>query len=116
MRHRSIELQYHFTHNQLFLRYYQTYAHPCLVARRADRLNELALELRTRCGIEVQAIAADLSTPEGQAELESETEHLDVGLLVASAGYGTSVPLLQVNLRQERNILHLNCSRSSNSA
>ena len=56
-----------------------------MVARRADRLNELALELRTRCGVEVLTIAADLSTPEGQAEFESETEHLDVGLLVASA-------------------------------
>ncbi len=80
-----------------------------VVARRAERLNELALELRARCGVEVLAIAADLSTPEGQAKLESETEHLDVGLLVASAGYGTSGPLLQANLRQERNMLDLNC-------
>ncbi len=80
-----------------------------IVARRADRLNELALELRTRYGVEVQMLAVDLSTPEGLAELASATEPINVGLLVASAGYGTSGPLLRANLRQERNMLDLNC-------
>ena len=80
-----------------------------VVARRADRLNELEHELRARYSVEILIVAADLSTPDGQAELERATEHLDVGLLIASAGYGTSGPLLQANLRQENNMLELNC-------
>ena len=79
------------------------------VARRADRLNELARKIRAKRGTEVLVVAADLSTPEGRAELERATEPVDVGLLVASAGYGTSGPLLQANLKQERNMLDLNC-------
>jgi short-subunit dehydrogenase len=80
-----------------------------LVARRADRLNELAHELRTRNGIQVVVCAEDLSTAEGRAEVERATASLNVGLLVASAGYGTSGPLLRANLPQERNMLDLNC-------
>jgi len=80
-----------------------------LVARRADRLNELSHEVRARHGTEALVIAADLSTPEGLAEVESVTESVDVGILVASAGYGTSGPLLQASLKQERNMLDLNC-------
>lgn len=80
-----------------------------VAARSADRLNELASRIRAKQGVEVVAIAADLSTPEGRAELERVTESLDVGLLVAAAGFGTSGPLLQADLGQERNMLDLNC-------
>jgi short-subunit dehydrogenase len=80
-----------------------------LVARRAPQLHQLADEIRTRYGVQALIIVADLSTLEGRAEVESATKHIDVGLLVASAGYGTSGPLLQADLRQERNMLDLNC-------
>ncbi len=79
------------------------------VARRADRLDELAHRIRAKHGTEVLVVAADLSAPEGLAELERTTQGMDIGLLVASAGYGTSGPLLQANLKQERNMLDLNC-------
>jgi short-subunit dehydrogenase len=80
-----------------------------VVARSADRLNALADNLRARHGIQVLVIAADLSTPEGRTELERATESLDIGLLITSAGYGTSGPLLEANIGQERNMLELNC-------
>ncbi len=80
-----------------------------VVARRADRLNELALTLRSRFGVDVLVIAADLSTPRGLAEVADSTSQIDVGLFVASAGYGTSGPLLKANLSHERNMLELNC-------
>lgn len=80
-----------------------------LVARRADRLNVLADELRMRCGIAVLTLPLDLSTAAGINELTTATANIDAGLIVASAGYGTSGPLLQSNLIQERNMLDLNC-------
>ena len=80
-----------------------------LVARRGDRLNELAAVLRQQHKTETLVLPADLSTPEGLAGVHSATEKLDVGLFVASAGYGTSGPLIQANLDHERNMLDVNC-------
>lgn len=80
-----------------------------VVARRADRLNQLAREIRNKCAIDVRVIATDLSTTEGIQKVERMTADLDVGLLVASAGYGTSGSLLESNLEQEHNMFELNC-------
>lgn len=80
-----------------------------LVARRAGPLTALADKILASHSTKVQVITADLSTPEGLIEVERVTGPMDVGLLVASAGYGTSGPLLQADLKQERNMLDLNC-------
>ncbi len=80
-----------------------------VVARRADRLHELAQTTRAKHGVEVVVVAEDLSSTAGLAELHRVTAPLDIGLLVASAGYGTSGPVLQADLLQERNMLDLNC-------
>lgn len=60
-----------------------------LVARREDRLNRLAEELR-RPGIEVVVLPADLSSPDAPAALcaACEARGLAVDLLVNNAGYG----------------------------
>ena len=59
-----------------------------LVARRADRLEELAAQLRQDHGVEVETLPADLSTPEGveatAARLAAEPA---IDLLVNNAGY-----------------------------
>ena len=60
-----------------------------LTARRADRLEELAQELRTRYGVAVDVVPADLSTDEGigrVGRILAEDPALD--LLVNNAGYG----------------------------
>jgi short-subunit dehydrogenase len=80
-----------------------------VVARRTGLLAEMAHKIPAKYGTQVQVIAADLSTADGLVELQRATEAVDAGLLVASAGYGTSGPLLQANLKQERNMLDLNC-------
>ena len=41
--------------------------------------------------------------------LLSETSHLDIGLLVASAGYGTSGSILQTSVHAELDMLQVNC-------
>ena len=60
-----------------------------LVARRRDRLEELAKELGTKHGVRTEVVPADLSTPEGLAAVEGRiaaTGTLD--LLVNDAGFG----------------------------
>ena len=80
-----------------------------LVARRGERLEQLAADIKKRHTIETRVIPADLSAAEGRAAVEQETRDLDVGLLVAGAGFGTSGPLLSANLGVERNMLEVNC-------
>jgi short-subunit dehydrogenase len=80
-----------------------------LVARRRDRLQELANELIGRHQVATRVLAADLGSDEGRASVERETVDLDVGLLVAAAGFGTSGPLFRSNREREREMLHVNC-------
>jgi len=80
-----------------------------LVARRGDRLQQLADAIRQKHGVETRIIAADLSVAEGRNEMIDKTSDLDVGLLVAAAGFGTSGSLLAANLEAERNMLEVNC-------
>jgi hypothetical protein len=76
-----------------------------LVARRHERLAELEVEL----GVDSKIVAVDLGTPEGLATLERETLQLDVGLLVASAGFGTSGPFLEAPRDAELSMIDVNC-------
>ncbi|HDT13608.1 MAG TPA: SDR family oxidoreductase [Candidatus Aminicenantes bacterium] len=60
-----------------------------LVARRLDRLEALAGELRAKNGIEVEVVQADLVTDEGIGRVEAAiTAHPALDLLVNNAGYG----------------------------
>jgi short-subunit dehydrogenase len=59
-----------------------------VVARRSQRLEELAARLRTRHGIKVSVHQADLSAAGAAQELVDATASLDIGLLVSNAGFG----------------------------
>lgn len=63
-----------------------------LTARRLDRLEALAIELRAAHGVDVACIAADLADPAAPAALQAEIERrgIVVGTLVNNAGYGLS--------------------------
>ncbi|HEX6162304.1 MAG TPA: SDR family oxidoreductase [Vicinamibacterales bacterium] len=69
-----------------------------LTARRGDRLEALAAELRHKHGVATHTIVADLSQPNASAQIASElaARHLKVDLLVNNAGYG--VPGSYVNV------------------
>lgn len=80
-----------------------------LVARRAERLQEVQRELEGAHGILAMVVPADLGTPAGLALVDAATATLDVGLLVAAAGYGTSGLLLDADQAAEHDMLAVNC-------
>ena len=80
-----------------------------LVARSRDALEKMATDLASRHGIEARAIPTDLSLGTGTEEVEAATRDLDVGLLVAAAGFGTSGPFLDSSLGEEMEMLDVNC-------
>ena len=57
-----------------------------LVARRRDRLDALADEIRASAGVEVRVATVDLAAPGAEAELFAATADLEIGLLVYNAG------------------------------
>ena len=79
-----------------------------LVARRKDRLDALAQRLRAAHGTTAEVVELDLAADGAVSELARRTAHLDVGLVVASAGIVTSGPFLGNDLAAESALLHLN--------
>jgi uncharacterized protein len=80
-----------------------------LVARREAVLQDLAVDLGTTHGVNVQVIAADLSDPEAVAQILGRTEGQPIGLLVASAGFGSTGPFLAQDVASEVNMVDVNC-------
>ena len=80
-----------------------------LVARRADRLEELAAQLRQAHGVEVETLPADLSTPEGveatAARLAAEPA---IDLLVNNAGYAARARVGELDAQALDHMLRVN--------
>ena len=74
-----------------------------LVARRADRLERLADELRNEHGTRVEVIPTDLGDPQDREDLVEEIENrgLAVNVLVNNAGFGIYAPFVEVGLARE---------------
>ena len=85
--------------------------HPLVaVARRADRLEELAAWARDRHGVETRIVAADLATEEGLALCREEIDRGDVPeVVVLNAGFGSSGPLWTLDRARESEMVRLNC-------
>ncbi len=84
--------------------------HLVLVARREPELHALAARLASsHVGIDTRVVVADLAQAAGLATVETETLTLDVGLLVAAAGFGTSGPFVEADLADELSLLDVNC-------
>lgn len=83
-----------------------------LAARRQSLLIELASDVRSRYNINTHTIEADVSTQKGVADIMNVANDLDVGLLVAAAGFGTSGLFIKSNLEEELNMLQVNCAAS----
>jgi short-subunit dehydrogenase len=80
-----------------------------LVARRKDRLDDLAAELTARHGVKVQVLPADLSTSEGRRPVTELLKSRSPWILVNNAGFGTSGPFDTLPLEREVEEVNLNC-------
>lgn len=82
-----------------------------LTARRDDRLQALATELRQKHGADVQTIPADLSVRgEATGLWEEATATRQIHLLVNNAGFGAQGPFHQVELDRHLDIVEVNCN------
>ncbi len=80
-----------------------------LVARRRGVLERMAEDLGPRHGIEARVVTADMALEAGIGTVEAAARDLDVGMLVAAAGFGTSGPFLESSLETELEMLDVNC-------
>ena len=81
-----------------------------LVARRRDRLEALATELRKAHGIRVEIIAADLEDPSVPQAIFDQTRAtgLAINVLVNNAGFGTSGEFARLPLDRELAMVQVN--------
>jgi short-subunit dehydrogenase len=80
-----------------------------LTARRADRLEALAVELRSRHAIEVHCIPCDLADPRAPQRLFDECAQrgLVVDMLVNNAGYGVTGSFLSRPWQTHADFIHV---------
>jgi len=85
--------------------------HVVLVARRADRLEALATELRDAHGVRAETVACDLTDPEATAALPGRVEALGltVDILINNAGYGSAGQFVDLDKASETAMVRLNC-------
>lgn len=81
-----------------------------LVARRRERLEALAAELRSAHGVKVAVVAADLAAPQGAEGVVAETRRLglEIDFLVNNAGLGASGAFADLPLSRELEMLQVN--------
>ena len=79
-----------------------------LVARRAERLDELAQELRAAHGVAVRAAPLDLAARDLREQVCAAIEGLDVGLVVSNAGRYGFGRFLDARLEDELDGLDVN--------
>ncbi len=79
-----------------------------LTARRVERLESLADELR-RLGAEVRVIAADLYEPTGPRLIQEATKGLAIEILINNAGLGQYGHFSECGMEQELSQVRVNC-------
>lgn len=84
--------------------------HLVLVARRGDKLRALADEVAHRHGTQTRVLALDLTERGAMDTIAASTHDLDVGLLIAAAGYGSAGPLVASQLESELDQLQVNAA------
>lgn len=82
-----------------------------LVARRGDRLEQLAQLIRTRHGVGAHVFAADLAKRNAVAKLAEAVSRqgLTVDLLVNNAGFGARGAFAEIDRQVQARMIDLNC-------
>lgn len=83
-----------------------------LVARREERLKELASELKKQHGIQAHVMPADLANRSSPIALHQAVHELslEVDFLVNNAGFGSQGPFIEQDLPRELNMIEVNVS------
>jgi short-subunit dehydrogenase len=81
-----------------------------LAARRADRLEAIAEELRKSHGVETRVVAVDLASDHGAEDLAEAVSDLEVGMLVNNAGIGYAGRFDKQELGRLKQMISLNCT------
>ena len=86
--------------------------HLLLTARRLDRLEKLAADLRKKYGIQAQVFAADLAKREAPERILEYTKEkgLRIDLLVNNAGFGQYGELHKVEKQRLVDMVEVNCT------
>ncbi len=79
-----------------------------LVARRRDRLEELAQELEQEYGCKSLVLAADLSEPRQVEALFATIEELPLGIVINNAGFGDCSSFLDGDVDKELDMIDVN--------
>jgi len=81
-----------------------------LVARRRERLEELAAEVTAAHGVQVTVVASDLSERAAPADIAERLRAAGtrIDFLINNAGFGTCGPFSQAILDREVEMIHLN--------
>ncbi len=80
-----------------------------LVARRKQRLNDLAQRLEHETNIQTKVIAVDLTQADFLHVILAETVSLEIGLLVNNAGFGLAGRFIEHEMERELDLLNVNC-------
>jgi short-subunit dehydrogenase len=82
-----------------------------LVARRKEKLDQLATELRASHGIRAETLGRDLGEAPERDKLAGDLEQLGlrVDVLLNNAGFGSGAPFVKLDRERELRMLRLNC-------
>ena len=81
----------------------------CLVARRADALEDLAKKIRAEHAVAVKVVPLDLASPTLAGDARQAIEGLEVGLLVYNAAASLIGPFLEQSIEDKLRIIDVNC-------
>ena len=80
-----------------------------IVSRNLEKLKNVQDEIEALSNVIIIIVSADVSKSEDIDKIISASQGLNIGLLVASAGYGTSGNFINNSIFEEVNMLRLNC-------
>ena len=84
-----------------------------LVARRRDRLEDLAGELEKSFGVKTLVIEQDLSLPDAAHSVAARLENLEVGMLVLNAGFGLTGNFIEQEPESLARMIAVNCTSTA---
>jgi len=81
-----------------------------LVARRRERLEELAAELRGRYGVDIHVVAADLGRTDAPQTIVDRLSRdgVTIDVLVNNAGFGALGPVAELDLDRQMEMIQVN--------